>query len=75
MLGVYVPLTMEGNVVVDGVLASCYTVFDHDFAHLTMAPMQRFSEAMEWIFGNNNGYSVFVSTVKELGILVMPKIK
>ena len=57
---------------VDEVLASCYAAFDHDFAHLAMIPMQRFSEAMEWMFGNNNGYSVFVSTVKELGILVLP---
>ena len=34
------PLTMEGNIIVDGVLASCYASFDHDLAHIAMAPMQ-----------------------------------
>ena len=43
ILGTYVPLTEEGNIVVDGVLASCYASFDHDLAHITMAPIQLFS--------------------------------
>ena len=32
------PLTEEGNIVVDGVLASCYASFDHDLAHIAMVP-------------------------------------
>ena len=28
---------MEGNIVVDEVLASCYASFDHSLAHFTMA--------------------------------------
>ena len=29
-LGVFVPVTMEGNIMVDGVLAFCYASADHD---------------------------------------------
>ena len=38
-LGAYVPLTADGNIVVDQILASCYASFDHDLAHLMMMPM------------------------------------
>ena len=34
LLGAYVPLTEDGNILVDGVLASCYASFDHGLAHL-----------------------------------------
>ena len=57
---------------VDGVLASCYTGFHHDLAHLTMIAMQRFSEIVEWTFGDNSGLSVFVNTAKELGMILLP---
>ena len=30
-IGANVPLTKEGNIMVDGVLASCYPSADHDF--------------------------------------------
>ena len=33
-LGAFTPVTMEDNVVVDGVLASCCVFDDHDLAHL-----------------------------------------
>ena len=41
------PLTKEGKIVVDGVLASCYADFHHDMAHLTMTPMHSLSAVME----------------------------
>ena len=46
-LGAFVPLTKEGKVIVDGVLASCYAGFDHDLAHFLMSPMQPLSEVLE----------------------------
>ena len=50
--GAYAPFTMEGKVIVDGVLTSCYAdIIDHDVAHFTMTPIQRFTELMNWIFG------------------------
>ena len=70
--GAYVPLVMEGKIIVDEVLASCYADFHHDLAHLTMVPMQRFSVVMNWIFGEDAGFSVFVSTARGLGILLLP---
>ena len=39
LLGAYTPLTKEGNIVVDGVLASCYAFSNHDLAHTAMAPI------------------------------------
>ena len=51
---------------VDGILASCYPV-DHDLAHLGMMPIQWFPEMIEWIFGVNNGFQVYVMTTEELG--------
>ena len=39
--GVYAPLTKQGNVVVDGILASCYAVIDdQDLAHLAFSPVR-----------------------------------
>ena len=38
-LGAFVPLTIEGNIVVNGLLASCYASSDHDLAHTGMAPI------------------------------------
>ena len=57
---------------VDGILASCYADFHHDLAHFTMTPLQRFSEVIELIFGDESGFPVFVSTARELGIFLLP---
>ena len=57
---------------VDGVLASCYADFHHDLAHLTMQPMQIFPALLEWIFGKDTGYPVYVSTLRQLGIILLP---
>ena len=70
-LGTYVPLTKEGKIIVDGVLASCYAGFDHDLAHFTMSPMQYFSEVLELTFGNDSGYPFYVSAAGRLGIFIL----
>ena len=46
-LGLYVPLTMEGNIVVGGVLASCYPSVPHDLAHMGMTPIRLFPSIFE----------------------------
>ena len=45
--GAFVPLTAEGTIVVDGVLASCYASFDHDWAHLLTTPIRWFPGLFE----------------------------
>ena len=45
--GAYVPLTFEGIIMVDGVLASCYPSVNHDLSQIGMTPMQWFPEVVE----------------------------
>ena len=60
-------MTSEGNIFVDGVLASCYASADHDLAHIMITPMRWFPEAVEWTFRMEEGFSVYVEMVKILG--------
>ena len=70
----YAPLTVEGNIVVDGVLASCYAVVDHDLAQIILKPIRRYPDIMELIFGNEYGVSAFVSVVHGLSRWTLPGI-
>ena len=65
-IGAYVPLTKEGNIMVDDVLASCYTSADHKLAHIGMMPIQWFPEIIQWVFSEDDGFSVFAKNVKVL---------
>ena len=40
--GIWVPLTMDGTLLVDGLLASCYASFSHDLVDLALAPVKMF---------------------------------
>ena len=61
-------MTMEGNIMVNGVLASCYPSTNHDVGHLGMAPMQWFLTFMEPIFGvDNDGRQGFAVIEEYLG--------
>ena len=40
--GIWVPLTMEGTLLVDGLLASCYASFSHDLVDMAYAPVKMF---------------------------------
>ena len=51
--GAFVPLTLEGNVVVDGVLASCYAYVHHDVAHVGMKPLLWFPSIMDLLLGED----------------------
>ena len=65
-LGAYTPLTMEGNIIVDGVLASCYAFGDHDLAHVGVTPIRWFPEVIKLIFGEDNGISIFADTAADV---------
>ena len=71
-LGAYVPLTMEGTIMVDGVLASCYPSADHDLAHIGMTPIRWFPGMVEWIFGNDDGWQVYTKISRNVGRFAFP---
>ena len=58
---------MEGNIVVDGVLASSYASYDHDAAHIAMTPFRLFPKVIEWIFGKDGGTPTYINIAKQLG--------
>ena len=64
ILGAYVPLTLDGNLVVDKILASCYAQIDHDLAHTVMKPIQWYPKILEWITGDDDGFPIYVTTAK-----------
>ena len=65
-------MTMEGNIIVDGVLASCYGSYDHDLAHLLMTPLGWLPYAITSIFGRDNGSPVYVNMAHNLGEWLLP---
>ena len=71
-LGTFTPVTIHGNMVVDGILASWYAVSDHDSAHLVMALIRWFPKMTAWIFGESDGSPAFVNNVEYLGKLGAP---
>ena len=72
ILGEYAPVTMKGNILADDVLASCYASTHHDLAHIGMTPIRIFPSIMEWIFGKDDGFSVYIELVREFGELMGP---
>ena len=57
---------MEGTIMVDGVLTSCYASSDHYLAHIGMTPVRWFPEILNWIFGENKGSPGYVNFVTDL---------
>ena len=61
---------MDGNIMVDGTLASCYAFPDHDLAHIGTTPIRWFPEVTEWIFGDDSGSPLFVEIAEYLGMIL-----
>ena len=61
---------MEGNILVDGVLASCYASFDHDMAHIVMKPLLWFPSLMDLLLGEEKStqhtYAAILEHVGEM---------
>ena len=63
---------MEGNLVVDGVLASCYPSSHHDMAHIGMTPVRWLPKITGWVFGEESGFSIFIAMAENIGKWVLP---
>ena len=72
LVGLFSPLTFQGSIVVDGVLASCYSDFDsHEIQHLSFAPFRwiynflnyipslKYKHDDEGIYSNQDGEGVY----------------
>ena len=70
--GAFVPLTVEGNIVVDGVLASCYASADHDVLHYGMKPLVWFPEILQMVVGEDGGIPGYMKITAHLAQLVAP---
>ena len=71
-LGLFVPLTMEGNIIVDEVLASCYASSDHDLVHSATVLVRYFPELIMWIFGEENGFASHPKVMQHMSKWYMP---
>lgn len=60
--GVYAPLTAEGTIVVDNVVASCYALIDSQFvAHLSFMPVRVYNVLRHWFsWGDRSSHRVGV---------------
>ena len=61
------PVTTEGNILVDGVLASCYASVNHDLAHVAMKPLLWFPNIMDMFLGEEEHVNGYVTILKGLG--------
>ena len=58
------------TLLVDGVLASCYSSIDHDLAHIGMTPMRWITEITDVISSKEKGISVYMGVLEALGMWV-----
>ena len=66
LIGAFTPVTMNGNIVVDDILASCYAFSEHNLANIVMTPMQWYPEIIDWIIGKDkesSGYVILLSDI------------
>ena len=70
--GAYTPLTIETNIMVDGVLASCYASCNYDLAHIIMTPAHWFPSIVKQIFGEEKGSSFYAITLQDTGRWALP---
>ena len=66
-------VTMDGNIVVDGVLASCYATVDHDLVHIATAPLRWLPGMLEWFFGDDDGFLVYARIGDSLKNVIIPE--
>ena len=70
--GAFTPVTMDGHMVVNGILTSCYAFPDHHLAHIVMAPIRYFPEIIMCLFGEDINSPVYVKTIENMGRWMLP---
>ena len=70
--GAFVPLTMSGNIVVEGVFVSCFASVDHDLGLIGMTPIRWFPRLVGLILGEKESTSTFVSLIMAIGEWMEP---
>ena len=70
LIGAYAPVTEGGNIVVNGVLASCYANANHDVAHFAMTPLKWFPQIIKMIFGNYDCIVTYVAIARDLAEII-----
>ena len=60
----FVPLTMEGNIMVDEALASCYASGHYDIVHNTLVFVRYFPELVMWNFGEEDVFSSYIKIIQ-----------
>ena len=72
-LGAFTPVTIEGNILVDGVLASCYAGVNHDLAHIAMKPLLWFPRMMDLLLGGEEKFMhAYASMLEKIGKFIIP---
>jgi hypothetical protein len=83
LTGVYAPLTAAGNIVVDGILASCYALVDsQSVAHAAFAPIRWWQGMREMLLTSTSteneieverGVHWYADLLYRVGEVVMPQ--
>ena len=63
---------MNGNMMVDGIMASCYASANHDLAHFSMMPVKLFPNTINWIFDDKNGFPFPIKIMEEVAKWLLP---
>ena len=69
--GAYVPLTDTGSLLVNNFHVSCYASFEHNIAHVAMAPLRWFPWLLNWST-YIEGVQPYVHYMKKLGRILLP---
>ena len=63
---------MEGSIMTDEVLASCYAFTDHDLAHISITPMLWIPAIANLVLGDDSGIPVYIKIAETMGSMVLP---
>ena len=59
----------------DGILTSCYASVNHELAHLGLTPLRWFPDLIQWMFGEETGFQIFVGIVEQLEKWTLPHLQ